>query len=84
MQLTIPSAPANESLDAQIARAALSKLTGKTHFSICEVRDALRVMGKKLTPEDDSRLLALHCVEYKQMAAPVVDYLRAIVLSILD
>lgn len=82
MNSIIITSAAPLTLNQEIALSSITK--NERFFSVTDFKDAVRVMGKTLTPEDSARILALHCFYYDRMGAQTVKYLTELSLAVLD
>lgn len=69
-------------LNQEIALSSITK--NERFFSVTDFKDAVRVMGKTLTPENLARIQALHCFYYERMGDKTIQYLTELSMEILD
>lgn len=50
-----------------MVRQAVQKLFENSHFSICDLRNAMEIVGARKGGEAYTLLSALHCVDYAKM-----------------
>lgn len=70
--LTLPSSASVKQL---AIAAAFTKMAKGGHFSICTVKDAAKVAGVTLAPDTASLFALLHCVDWTDIAPPVVEHI---------
>jgi hypothetical protein len=71
-------------LKLMAAQAALQKMLAESSFSICTIDRIADMMGIKPNHEAYSILRTLHCVNYNQMPADLLEKLPELICSVLS
>lgn len=80
MTLTIQS----QSVPYLAAHACLQEMLSSERFDICSVRTAAAAVGKKIAPEVETILRAVHCLYWTSLADPVKDYILGVCTALLE
>lgn len=73
----------SSSIKLLAAQAALQKMLSGSHFSICTMDRIIEMMGLKPDREAYDILHTLHCVDYNQMPAELIEELPTLIHRVL-
>lgn len=66
------------------AQASLQKLVSQGHFSICTIDTIAEMLGVKPEREAYQILRTLHCVDYNQMSADLLNELPGLIARVIQ
>jgi len=73
-----------EEFHKQAAILGLKKMFESDRFSICIVRESLKIIGGHLSVKDDAAMSALHCIAFADMSPDLRKMLFSKVMEVLS